>query len=1589
MKYSLLNGFSICRTIITTIVFIVFSLQADAQQSTFRINYDFNNFDFSSTAGDALTNGNYILAGWNTNIIPLTATITEVNSAGNLVWSRRYTSSISMQINDLKRDVASNTYYACGGTESGAAFIMVLNSTGTPTISRNFSISQANGAYFNRIIKASDGGYVAVGYVTAYDPDGAGPEVKFNSISYTDANGDSQTEVIGSPLIVKFDANGNHLWHHVTRYYKTAAKLPADRIYNDAYFNDVVEVTDGYIAVGNYEVNDAFSTTNSDGDDATPDDAMFFKTTTAGAITYHKQIDAPSTSTSQSSKSLYSIKKTAAGLPLIAGDDGTSMLFMRLPGSGAWAVPTWIRRYSTSALLSSMIVSNFFETYDGNYAAIGQYLNPFAFQIGQGILKVNPSNNSVIFGKSYDLGLFSILPNGSATADKGFISATLGAGGTNFDMQIVKADSAGNAPVDCPAVNLTTSNNAPSYSYGDPYYNSWNANNVTNNAFTPTITTPTPIQTVVCRTIACTAPAQPTVTASANNICPGTQVTINASGGSNVTYKIYTQPTGGTTIGNAPLSVTPSATTTYYVEAEDNANPGCVSTRGSVQVTVLTLASISGNITGSNAVCVSPPSQAYGVTAAGSNIVYTWSVPAGGGNIGSGQGTNNINVNWTTPGNYTITVTVSNSCTPSATRTLSVNVSAGVSGVTAAANPNPICAGNTLNLTGSGTGVTTWAWSGPNSFTANTQNASVANIQANGVGTYTLTGSNACGTATASVSVTVNDVPQNATASATPNPACVGNTVNLSGSATNATSWTWTGPNNYTANTQNPSIANIQTSGAGTYTLSANNSCGFRLATVDVVVNEAPTNVTATATPNPACEGGTVNLSGSATGAVSYSWSGPNNFTSSQLNETISNFQQANVGTYTLNATNSCGTTQGNVSVTISTGPVNLTATANLNNICAASTLNLSATSPNATSYSWTGPNGFTSILQNPSIAPVTVADSGTYVVTAINDCGNSTASVLVDVDTLILNLDANALSSDSICSGESITLSATGNNVNSWSWAGPNNYTSQQQNNTINNASITYSGNYIVTGSNACGDVSDTVSVQVNTVPITPPVITGSNSLCAGDEVYSVTAISNATSYNWTVSGGGTITGGQGTNSITVSWTGPSGNYTVSVSAENNCGGSAAATLSVTILPAPPATPGEIAGSISVCPGIEPYSIPNVTDATNYTWSITGGGTIASGQGTTTASISWTTAGGPYTVSVTASNSCGSSIARIIDVTVNPAPTAPTVTGNSAAICEGETATLTATGSTGGTITYSFYDAATGGNLVGTSPLTVSPTTTTTYYLETVNEFGCKHSTSRVPVTVNVNDSPSDPVVAAGGETVCYGGSSVLSASSIPEGSTITWWDASVNGTLLGTGNTFNTGNVTQTTTYYVQATSADGCKNLSGRTSATITVIPLPEVTLTSDRTDNAVFPNEVITFTASPSSYDNYEFFVNGESVQSSAENTYASSKFKNNDTLSVIATNDGCVGTEQEAVVRVLEFPNAFTPNGDGKNDYFLKGLDIVILNRWGQELYRGLDGWDGTYDGKEVSPGTYYYILTLKDITDRDNIVKGTVLLVQD
>ena len=97
-------------------------------------------------------------------------------------------------------------------------------------------------------------------------------------------------------------------------------------------------------------------------------------------------------------------------------------------------------------------------------------------------------------------------------------------------------------------------------------------------------------------------------------------------------------------------------------------------------------------------------------------------------------------------------------------------------------------------------------------------------------------------------------------------------------------------------------------------------------------------------------------------------------------------------------------------------------------------------------------------------------------------------------------------------------------------------------------------------------------------------------------------------------------------------------------------------------------------------------------------------------------------------------------------------------------------------------------------------------------------------------------------------------------------------------------------------------------------------------------------------------------------------------------------------------EQEVTtVSKLSFPNAFSPNGDGKNDQFMAKeceniaeFHAYIFNRWGQKLFDwtdSADGWDGTHNGTPVNEGVYFLLCKAKGTDGKTyNIRKDVNLL---
>jgi beta-glucanase (GH16 family) len=163
--------------------------------------------------------------------------------------------------------------------------------------------------------------------------------------------------------------------------------------------------------------------------------------------------------------------------------------------------------------------------------------------------------------------------------------------------------------------------------------------------------------------------------------------------------------------------------------------------------------------------------------------------------------------------------------------------------------------------------------------------------------------------------------------------------------------------------------------------------------------------------------------------------------------------------------------------------------------ICASSTLNLTASTVPGATYSWTGPNGFSSSAQNPSIGNATTSASGSYSVTATVSGCTSLAGTAVAVVNAIPSAPT-AGNNGPICSGSTLTLTASTVPGAAYSWTGPNGFTSTNQNPTIVSASTAACGLYSVTvTANACPSEAGTTTVTIN-----PPA--GLSIQCLGSDM-------------------------------------------------------------------------------------------------------------------------------------------------------------------------------------------------------------------------------------------------------------------------------------------------------------------------------------------------------------------------------------------------------------------------------------------------------------------------------------------------------
>jgi len=601
---------------------------------------------------------------------------------------------------------------------------------------------------------------------------------------------------------------------------------------------------------------------------------------------------------------------------------------------------------------------------------------------------------------------------------------------------------------------------------------------------------------------------------------------------------------------------------------------------------------------------------------------------------------------YTQPGTYTVTLTVSNDC-GSDTETSSITVKPVPDA--AFTGPEDVCVAQQVCFTDQSTGnPTSHSWdfgdgSAPQQSPCHTYSQ---------VGTYTvsLTVSNDCGSDTETASIIVRAAPDAAFTG--PEDVCVGEQACFSDqSSGNPTSRSWSFGDGGTSEEPNPCHTYSQ---AGTYTVSltVTNDCGSDTKNGSITVKESPIAAFA-GTPLNGCKPLQVCFTDQSSGSpTSWSWDFGDNTNSSQQSP-CHTYQDAGTYTVTLMVTNDCGSDE-EIKINyiiVKEAPVAAFTGTPRSGCDPLEVCFTDQSSGNPTSWSWEFGDGAGSSEQNPCHI---YEAAGTYTVTLTvsNECG-SDKEIKVDYITVgadpvaaFVGVPPNGCAELKVC----FTDQSSGNPT-SWSWEFGDGGTSSQQ-----NPCHTYedAGTYAVTltVSNDCGSDKETKSAYVTVLPTPEAEFTGSPregceplQVCFTDQ-----SSGNPTGWTWDFGDGNTSSQQNPCHTYQ-----QAGTYTVSLTVSNVCGSDTETkTAYITVKPRPAAdftgTPRDGCDPLEVC-----FTDQSSGDPTSWSWNFGDGHTSTQKNPCHTYQQP-----GTYTVSLIASNECGSDKETKVNyITVAASPTA------------------------------------------------------------------------------------------------------------------------------------------------------------------------------------------------------------------------------------------------------------------------------------------------------------------------------------------
>lgn len=289
---------------------------------------------------------------------------------------------------------------------------------------------------------------------------------------------------------------------------------------------------------------------------------------------------------------------------------------------------------------------------------------------------------------------------------------------------------------------------------------------------------------------------------------------------------------------------------------------------------------------------------------------------------------------------------------------------------------------------------------------------------------------------------------------------------------------------------------------------------------------------------------------------------------------------------------------------------------------------------------------------------------------------------------------------------------------------------------------------------------------------------------------------------------------------------------------------------------------------------------------------------------------------------------------------------------------------------------------------------MTVSPVQKTIYKVVGTDENGCKKtdSVSVDPAKINID-------AQAGSGLLCSGDSMKLQVVGSNPGQELTYVWTPSNLILSGANTASPTVKPITKTTFTVRVSNKQGC---TATDSVEINVSQYGNITASISPTTIIIGQSAQITST-NLAGYT-YRWLPDDGLDNPNIPNPKATPK--RTTTYTLTATNpEGCARTFSVTITVTIPecaepfvfLPNAFSPNGDGKNDVlYLRSnivdrMSLIIYDRWGEKVFETTNqsvGWDGTFKGKLLDPDVYGFYLTAICIDGKTFSKKGNVSILR-